>query len=266
MTNSTLHFPNLYSLEKAALTLNRTQDEILRAASEGAMEVIFGLPPDFEYRIAQFSSASDEVVSIRPTRATPLFFNLGTYHCLRLMAGALAMVDSSTVGYLYNAARGFAPVHPSHHDTYVDPTTIPDDRSPGLGNQRFAFFKDDEITKCRVTKDMVFLQTEELDKFKKSLNFNLYRLTAKDLPADYQRQDILRAYESFKLDKMFVAASKFWFTALIDKNDNRTYPKVEEIVNWLVDQGFTTTQAKQAASLIRPEWAVMGAIKKPEEA
>lgn len=229
------------------------------------MEVIFGLPPDFDLKIIHTNSATEEVVSSRSTRVTPLFFNLSEYHCLRLMASALAMVDSSTIGYLYNASRGFAGVHPSQHDTYLDAATIPDDRTPGLANQRFAFFKDNEITKCRVTKDMVFLRADELDKFRQSLNFNLYRLTAKDLPTDYQRQDILRAYESFKLDKMFVAASKFWFTALIDKEDNRTYPKVENVKKWFVAQGFSSAQAGQAASLIRPEWALMGAIKKTED-
>lgn len=265
MNNSTLHFPNLYSLENAALTLNHTQDEILRAASEGAMEIIFGLPPDYECRIVEISTASEEVVSSRPTRIAPLFFILGECHCLRLMASALATVDSSTVGYLYNASRGFSQINPSQHDTYVDASSIPNEKMLGLANQRFAFFKGGEISKCRVTKDMIFLQTSALAKFKQSLKFNLYRYNSENLPAEYRHEDFLREYGSIKLEKMFIASTKFWFSRGIVKNDNRTYPKIEEVVKWFMAQGYDETPAKQYASIIRPEWAVMGRIKGPDD-
>ena len=136
---------------------------------------------------------------------------------------------------------------------------------PGLANQRFAFFKDGEISKCRVTKEIIFLQTSELARFKQSLSLNLYRHTSKDLPADYQRQDILREYESLKLEKLLIAAGKFWFQSWIVKGDNRTYPKPEEIINWLMTQGFSKSLAKHATTIIRPEYAGTGTIKSPEE-
>ncbi len=70
-----------------------------------------------------------------------------------------------------------------------------------------------------------------------------------------------RAHVSDKLAKMNQAAAKFWANAARD--DRGTHPDNATVAAWLVQQGFSSTLAKKAATIIRPEWAPTG--RKPEE-
>ena len=70
-----------------------------------------------------------------------------------------------------------------------------------------------------------------------------------------------RDHVSDKLVKMNQASMKFWSNA--DRDDRGTHPDNATVAAWLVQQGFSSTLADKAATIIRPEWAPTG--RKPEE-
>jgi hypothetical protein len=70
-----------------------------------------------------------------------------------------------------------------------------------------------------------------------------------------------RAHVSDKLAKMNQAAQRFWSNA--NRDDRGTHPDNATVAKWFVEQGFSTTLADKAATIIRPEWASTG--RKPEE-
>lgn len=65
-----------------------------------------------------------------------------------------------------------------------------------------------------------------------------------------------REHVSDKLAKLNQAAAKFWANA--GRDDRGTHPKNADIEVWLQEQGFSSTLAEKAASIIRPEWAPTG--------
>ncbi|ARO88918.1 hypothetical protein EBAPG3_014715 [Nitrosospira lacus] len=68
-------------------------------------------------------------------------------------------------------------------------------------------------------------------------------------------------YLSEKLVRMNQAAEKFWANA--DRNERDTHPDNGKVAAWFEQNGFSSTLAWKAATLIRPEWAPTG--RKPEE-
>ncbi len=76
-----------------------------------------------------------------------------------------------------------------------------------------------------------------------------------------EKQNAGRAHVSDKLARMNQAATKFWTNA--DQRDRGTHPDNATVSAWLIEQGFSTTLAGKAATIIRPEWAPTG--RKPEE-
>ena len=64
--------------------------------------------------------------------------------------------------------------------------------------------------------------------------------------------------KSEKLTHLNQAAAKFWGN--VDPSDKTTYPKNEEIRQWLEDKGYSERQSGAAASIIRPPWAEKGRI------
>lgn len=62
---------------------------------------------------------------------------------------------------------------------------------------------------------------------------------------------------SAKLKLVLQAAERYWGEN-VDQNDPSTQEKNEVVAEWLEKQGLSKSQAKQAASIIRPEWAHKG--------
>lgn len=75
-------------------------------------------------------------------------------------------------------------------------------------------------------------------------------------PVEIDRRNV-----SNKLAKLNQASAKFW--ANVDRDDRNTHPTNQTVAAWLESQGFSSTLAGSAASVIRPEWAPTG--RKPEE-
>ncbi len=83
-------------------------------------------------------------------------------------------------------------------------------------------------------------------------------------PADKYQCDVKiadRAHVSEKLAFLNQAAQRFWANA--NPNDRSTHPTNSDVVEWLVQHGYTQTLAEKAATIIRPDWAPTG--RKPEE-
>jgi hypothetical protein len=68
-------------------------------------------------------------------------------------------------------------------------------------------------------------------------------------------------YLSERLVRMNQAAKKFWANA--SRNERDTHPDNAKVATWFEKNGFSSTLANKAATLIRPEWAPAG--RKPEE-
>jgi hypothetical protein len=63
-------------------------------------------------------------------------------------------------------------------------------------------------------------------------------------------------FHSAQLRYLMQASRKFWEHA--DRNDKSTHQSNSTVSAWLVQQGFSPTLARHAASIIRPEWADTG--------
>lgn len=63
-------------------------------------------------------------------------------------------------------------------------------------------------------------------------------------------------YQSDQLQILTQASEKFWGNA--DPKEKDTHTKNEIVTNWLIEQGFSKINAKQGATMIRPEWAAKG--------
>lgn len=66
---------------------------------------------------------------------------------------------------------------------------------------------------------------------------------------------------SDKLARLNQASRKFWGNA--DRNDRESHPDNATVAAWLEQQGFSSTLADKAATIIRPDWAPTG--RKPKE-
>ncbi|HRP94774.1 MAG TPA: hypothetical protein PL143_00850 [Rhodocyclaceae bacterium] len=69
-----------------------------------------------------------------------------------------------------------------------------------------------------------------------------------------------RTYQSPQLATLNQAAFRFWSKA--DQHDPTTHPGNSDVSAWLIDRGFSQSQASKAASIIRPQWAHVG--RKPD--
>lgn len=119
------------------------------------------------------------------------------------------------------------------------------------------YFSDDE-------DDPPVFSRESLDTWFRSKGFDsVYsfapRLKKRENQPETQIES--RKHMSDKLAKLNQASARFW--ALADRNDRGTHPDNASVVAWLIKQGFSTTLADKAATIIRPEWAPTG--RKPDE-
>lgn len=86
-----------------------------------------------------------------------------------------------------------------------------------------------------------------------------YELFAEDF--DSNQTSSTREHYSDKLAILNQAADRFWKNA--KRLDRETHPLNAEIEGWLVERGFSSSLAKSAATIVRPDWAPVG--RKPEE-
>lgn len=182
MSNSSLLLPTFHSLEKLSQEVGYRPEHLLLAASEGSMEVMFGLPGNLHCRIIQTGEHDEEILNSRPSRIHPDFFTLSSRQCFRLMSGSSVLVKMTRTAYTYSQARGFTRIRPEQPDTYAHGAEIPDTGTPGLTKQHWAFFENEDRTACLVKKDMIYIQAEEISKFTKSMEPNLYRYRPEDFP------------------------------------------------------------------------------------
>lgn len=79
---------------------------------------------------------------------------------------------------------------------------------------------------------------------------------------DIGKIDLEKMKESMSdhLKLMLLGSWEWWGTA--DPEKSSAQPKNEEVTAWFEEKGMKHNSAKNAASLIRPEWAIMGAKPK----
>jgi hypothetical protein len=106
-----------------------------------------------------------------------------------------------------------------------------------------------------VTRDAVFVKRADIERILKRGETPAAGTVA-ELPSSPSREHV-----SDKLALMNQAAARFWTN--VDRNDRGTHPNNAKVSAWLEKQGFSSTQANSASSIIRPEWVPTG--RKPEE-
>lgn len=106
-----------------------------------------------------------------------------------------------------------------------------------------------------LTEDVVIVvRTKALQEFVQSVSEVEEPVNDTPMPTSH-------ANVSDKLVKMNQASMKFWSNA--NRTDRGTHPDNATIAKWLENNGFSSTLADKAATIIRPEWAPTG--RKPEE-
>ena len=78
----------------------------------------------------------------------------------------------------------------------------------------------------------------------------------KEKPSETEMPSETNNNRSDKLSNLMLASAKFWKNA--NPDDKMTHPKSQEVIAWLMKQGFSENLAKSGASIIRPEWASEG--------
>jgi len=107
----------------------------------------------------------------------------------------------------------------------------------------------------RITRNAVFAHRWEIDRRLEPTPLSL------DVPSIQEPPGVGADHISKKLSLLNEAATTFW--SLADRNDRGTHPINQKVADWFVVHGFSTTQAQNAASLIRPEWVPTG--RRPDE-
>ena len=72
-------------------------------------------------------------------------------------------------------------------------------------------------------------------------------------PAASDRPDPDRQQYPPHLEALTIAWRKFWKNA--DPTDRTACPKKTDVVDWLIDQGFSAKSADAGATIIKPQWA-----------
>ena len=119
--------------------------------------------------------------------------------------------------------------------------------------------KDDKLKKL-TDKDglTITASISDIERWIKYRNLP-YELFAED--ADDNHLSSKREHYSNKLVTLNQAADRFWMYA--ERSDRDTHPLNRDIESWLVKRGFSSSLAKSAATIVRPDWAPVG--RKPEE-
>jgi hypothetical protein len=107
----------------------------------------------------------------------------------------------------------------------------------------------------RVTREAVFVKRRDVENIR---NRGMTPAAGEVAPPNH---GTIKAHLSDRLAKMNQASFKFWSNA--DRSDRSTHPDNATVAAWFLSQGFTSTLAEKAATLIRPEWVPTG--RKPEE-
>jgi hypothetical protein len=107
----------------------------------------------------------------------------------------------------------------------------------------------------RVCRNDVFVERSDVEKIK-TQGAAILEQTIRNAPQIPERDHI-----SDKLALMNQAANKFWRNA--NRQERGTHPENTKVALWLVGQGFSSTLADKAATIIRPEWVPSG--RKPKE-
>ena len=113
-------------------------------------------------------------------------------------------------------------------------------------------WSDEEETPAYIPRHAVFFQRIDIN----SLLANEHKTTNVITAPTTSNPNI-----SDKLAILNQTATRFWANA--DRNERSTHPTNSDVIEWLVQRGYTQTLAEKAATIIRPDWAPTG--RKPDE-
>jgi len=239
-----------YRIGEAAEILGATTDALIHYGATSRLELVTPAPRQF--LVFSGSELTDE---------TELVFDTPSLLVLRLHAirdiesWGKAIVDSFSSGYeIWGGSlipldpfsppsdENGLPINPNRHEIWTF---------------RLCESRVDEPSSIEVTPQLLFIVAPELERFKKGG-------TSNPVEPERERSKGEKASNSNKPDKLALLNQAFWnFWANATMNERGTHPDNADVAAWLENRGYSSSLAKKAASIIRPEWAPAG--RKPEE-
>lgn len=96
--------------------------------------------------------------------------------------------------------------------------------------------------------------SEDLEKLVKKGDIKYQSRRNDDLPENFRAMhDAFENGELRDVEALLIAWGKFWKNA--DKTDKDTWPRKNEVTNWLIEKGLSAKNADSGATIIKPQWA-----------
>ncbi len=239
-----------YRLEEAAEISHTTADALIHYGATNRLELVTPAPARFH--VFSGSELTDE---------TDLPFD--TPHLLVLRLQAIREIESfgKTITGSFSSGYeiwGNSLISLDPFDPPRDEDGLPiKSKRHEIWTYRLCEVRVDEPSSIEVTPQSIFIVAPELERFKKGGTSHL-------LESDSERHQGEKLSRSNKPDKLAALNQAFWkFWANADQKERGTHPDNSDVAAWLENRGYSSSMAKKAASIIRPEWAPTG--RKPEE-
>jgi hypothetical protein len=240
-----------YRLEEPAEMLHTTSDALIHYGATARLELVTPVPAKFH--IFSGNMLTDETDYALFDKPYLVALRLQEIREIELFGKTLAGSFSS--GYEIWGGS-LIPLDP--FDPPQDEDGLPIKQNPHPIWEYRLFEKSvDELSGIEVTPQLIFIVAPELERFKKG---------GASYPVDPVRERNLTVKSSNqnRSDKLAALNQAFWkFWANANQKERSTHPDNTDVAGWLENRGYSSSMAKKAASIIRPEWAPTG--RKPEE-
>ncbi len=236
-----------YRLGEAAEILGCTPDSLIHYGATGRLELVTPLP------VGRLVWATNKITSEIDQGIWPDFLVVPSVSCQKIESYGTAHITSFPSGYeLWVDTPERAP--PCFASLDENGNDIKPEESP---HWEYLLYLGTEAMGANVDSAALFVIANELHRFKAGKAKKQVEIDTKK----HGREAIDSINKPAKLTVLNRAFLKFW--ALADRNDRGTHSDNSVVAAWLEDRDFSSSLAKKAASIIRPDWAPTG--RKPEE-
>jgi hypothetical protein len=224
-----------YSLEEAAKIAKCEAVDLLHYGGIGRVTLVVTIPDSVD--LCPFNVNTK---LLGDPFLPPEFLIISQSHCRKIECNGTVELSEFRMGYAFGLLNPVRLIFPGNDNPQFDDAWCV-----------WKAFSQSKPTSFTLAIDRVFVMAFDLDAF---LNGTL--IPENDVPLAMRPK--FEEYRSEKLTFMNQAARKFWGN--VDPSERAKFRKNEEIVTWLThpDRGFSTSLAKSAASIIRPEYAGTG--------
>lgn len=223
------------SLEDAAALAKVRAADLLHFAGLAKLRIVMMLPEGLEVRPFDSETGLRGVASFVPEMVA-----LSPATCRRIECNRVATQGEFSRGYIFELLGPLAQIFPSY-------------ANPQFSGRwcTWKVYKDGEPHVLEIVSELLFVTVPDLSAF-------LSGTFDDDEAGQGENRSRTEAFWSDALAFMMQASRKFWNG--VSEADKGKFPKNEDVQAWLMaaDRGLSKSQAKAAASLIRPKFAGTG--------